>query len=109
METHVLSSAQVKHLLARDEGHFLDNKSIGISAAKLTRSLSAFANADGGELLVGIAELSPGKFGWQGFARVEAANGHIQHLEETFPYGGDFEYEFLSASDATGFVFRLRV
>jgi ATP-dependent DNA helicase RecG len=109
METHVLSAAQVNHLLAREEGHFLDHKSIGISAAKLTRSLSAFANADGGELLVGIAELSRGKFAWQGFTRIEDANGHIQHLEETFPYGGDFEYEFLSAGDGNGFVLRITV
>lgn len=109
METYVLSDEQVEHLLGRDEGHFLDNKSIQISPTKLTNTLSAFANADGGELLVGIAEVRRGAFVWEGFASTEDANGHIQHLEETFPYGGDFDYDFLTAEGRDGVVLRITV
>lgn len=109
MDVHEVSNEQVAHLLMREEGHFLDNKSIEIGVAKLTKALSAFANADGGELIIGFAEPKPGQFKWTGFKRVEDANGHIQHLEEHFPYGADFVYEFLSNSVERGHVLRITV
>jgi ATP-dependent DNA helicase RecG len=45
-----ISADQVKRILNFDEGHFLDLKSTAIAPAKLTRTISAFANASGGEL-----------------------------------------------------------
>lgn len=38
------------------EGHFLDVKAIEIAPAKLTKTLSALSNAEGGEVYIGIAE-----------------------------------------------------
>lgn len=109
MDLHEISAEQVEHLLKNREGHFLDNKSTSISASKLTRSLSAFANADGGELMVGIAEPTKGVFEWSGFANPEDANGHIQHLEDHFPYSGDFGYEFLGCDGFDGVVLHITV
>lgn len=111
MDSNVISEEQAKYLLGRDEGHFLDNKAKEISPAKLTKSLSAFANADGGELMIGVAEPTKGQFVWKGFERLEDANGHIQHLEQHFPYSGDFVYEFLGvdSQEFTGFVLRISV
>jgi ATP-dependent DNA helicase RecG len=43
-------------VLSYTEGHFLDLKAEEIKPSKLTKAISAFANADGGELYVGIAE-----------------------------------------------------
>lgn len=108
METHSISEEQAEHLIARAEGHFLDNKATSISPSKLTRTLSAFANADGGELVIGLDE-TDGSFAWNGFLDPEDANGHIQHLEETFPYSGDFLYEFLDSADRSGFLLRITV
>ncbi|MEX1171817.1 MAG: ATP-binding protein [Chloroflexota bacterium] len=109
MEVYEVSSAQAAHLLSREEGHFVENKAIGVAPKKLTKSLSAFANADGGELVIGFKENRPGVFEWQGFTKPEDANGHIQHLEEAFPYSGDFLYEFLSSKGHTGVVLRITV
>lgn len=109
MEVEKLLRQQVAHLLARQEGHFLDNKSRFITPKKLTKSLSAFANADGGELMIGISESTKGLFIWEGFSKLEDANGHIQHLEEYFPYGADFNYEFLEHPDGLGIVLRIAV
>lgn len=109
MDVSTLSTEQADHFITRGEGHFVDNKSRAISPSKLTKGLSAFANADGGELLVGIEEPSKGMFAWNGFADVEDANGHLQHLEEHFPYGGDFDYEFLAADGYPGLVLRVSV
>jgi ATP-dependent DNA helicase RecG len=109
MNTEPVTRVQVEHLTSRQEGHFLDYKSKQIKPSKLTKTLSAFANADGGELLIGVEEPSEGVYVWDGFARTEDANGHVQHLEEFFPYGNDFIYEFLEDSDGKGIVLRISV
>ena len=92
-----------------EEGQYSEVKSIAIRPAKLTHTISAFANTDGGDLYIGITEQMLGgnvkKRGWNGFPDVEAANGHMQAFEKHFPLGKDFQYEFLrciepSRSDA---------
>lgn len=109
MDVQTITPEQARHLIARAEGHFVDNKAIEISPAKLTKALSAFANADGGELVIGFEEPAPGSFNWRGFGRPEDANGHIQVLEEHFPYSGDFVYEFLEADGFVGTILRVTV
>jgi ATP-dependent DNA helicase RecG len=51
-----ISSSQKNLLLSKQEGHFLDFKSIDIKPANITKHIAAFANADGGELYIGIDE-----------------------------------------------------
>jgi ATP-dependent DNA helicase RecG len=66
------------------EGQLADVKAIEIKPAKLTKFVSAFANAGGGEIYVGIdeKEVDGSKVrAWRGFDDVEAANAHIQALE----------------------------
>lgn len=96
---NITYSQRVK-LLTSDEGHFLEFKSIDIAPAKLTRHICAFANADGGELYIGINE--DDKLNnirqWGGFKTIEGANGFLQIFEKLFPLGQDFCYEFLSSS-----------
>ena len=90
-------------LLAIEESHIADLKARAVSPAKLTKSLSAFANAEGGELFIGIEENGAKKDRvWRGFTDVEAANGHVQALETTFPLGQFVDYQFLRAADAPG-------
>lgn len=87
--------------LNTEEGHFADLKAIEVAPAKLTRSLAAFANADGGELFIGIDERkSAGTRSWRGFNDPEDANGHIQAFETTFALDQHVEYVFLR--DPTG-------
>ena len=43
-----------------EEGQFSDAKATAISPAKLSRTISAFANTDGGDLYIGIAERGMG-------------------------------------------------
>src|SRR3954447_5761531 len=105
IEVTDISDAQANHLATREEGHFLDLKAIEVSPAKLTKSMSAFANSDGGELLIGLAENEKEKPAiWRGFADQEAANGHIQAFEDQFPLGGDFRYEFLRCERKRGLL-----
>lgn len=101
-----IQNAEVQKLLSQEEGHFLDLKSLNIAPAKLTRTIAALSNAEGGELFIGIED-SPRK--WSGFANVEAANGHIQAFESLFPLGDGYEYRFLQNENETGLVLKVDI
>lgn len=105
-----LSPPELAKLFSHAEGHFLDFKAREIQPAKLTRSISAFANADGGELFVGIEELSSGgPKRWNGFGSVEAANGHIQAIESVTPLGHGCRMTLLASEELDGLVLQVEV
>jgi len=105
-----VTASEAEKLLALQEGHFSELKSIDVSPAKLTRSLSAFANAEGGELFVGIDEhKQAGCRVWRGFGRVEDANGFLQAFEQLFPLGDECLYSFLESPGGAGLVLRVDV
>jgi ATP-dependent DNA helicase RecG len=105
-----VTNQQMKDLLSRGEGHFLDFKSTRVDPAKLTRLLSAFSNADGGELFVGVEDgTTPNLDRVVGFASAEDANGHIQALEAFFPLGSYFKYDFLRHDNAKGLILRCEI
>lgn len=110
IDVKMISAGEVAKLLAIEESHVSDVKAIQVTPAKLSESLSAFSNADGGTLYIGIAEHKTDqiKF-WSGFPNIEAANGHLQIFEELFPLGDGFLYTFLSNSDAPGYVLQVEV
>jgi ATP-dependent DNA helicase RecG len=105
-----ISRDQMELVLKIEEGHFADLKAIEVAPSKLTRTIAAFANADGGEIYIGVDENAhTGDRVWRGFARVEDANGHIQPFEQLFPLGNGFEYTFLHCDEAPGFVLQVEV
>ena len=107
-----ISGPERDRLLTLEEGHFGDLKAAEISPSKLSRSISAFANASGGDLYVGIGESE--FFGakvryWRGFKDQEAANGHIQALDTLFPLGAEYSYEFLRVAGSPGLVLHISI
>jgi ATP-dependent DNA helicase RecG len=99
-------------ILGYHEGHFGDLKAKEIAPAKLSRSVSAFANATGGELFIGIEETTSGTTKtreWKGFPDMEAANNHIQVFDSLFPLGQAFAYSFLECDGAPGLVLHVQV
>ncbi|MFM9368156.1 ATP-binding protein [Streptomyces sp. Da 82-17] len=104
-DTVVIAPDEKQRLLAQNEGHFLDFKDRRIAPGKIARAVSAFCNADGGDLYVGVSE-SPqgGMFTWDGFSDPEDANQLVQVLEEVSPFGTDIDGEFLSVEGEVGFV-----
>ena len=110
IETREITKQQRDIIIKLEEGHFSDVKAIEIAPSKLSRSIAAFANADGGELYIGIDEDRGGNTRtWRGFDRIEDANGHIQAFEAIFPLGNDFDYYFLSCSGEKGFVLQVQI
>lgn len=101
LEVVDVGAQEIAAAVATEEGHFSDVKAIEIAPGSLTKTLAAFANADGGELFIGIDEdKQAGTRAWRGFDTPEAANGHIQAFEQTFPLDQYVDYQFLR--DPTG-------
>jgi ATP-dependent DNA helicase RecG len=106
-----ITDKQLQEVLSYTEGHFLDVKSKDIKPSKLTRTISAFANADGGEVYIGISEgvSLPFPHKWEGFADPEDGNAHLQVFESLFPLGEDYLYSFLSHPKQTGLILQVIV
>lgn len=99
-------------VLSIDEGHFHDLKSRRIKPSRLTRPISAFANASGGELYIGVEEeeIDGHKIRhWRGFPDPEAANAHLQVFEQLFPLGRYFSYMFLECNGEPGLVLQVGI
>ena len=98
-------------LSTREESHFYDRKSKGIKSAKIQKIAVAFANADGGEFVVGIAddndEPDPSKR-WQGAQDLEELNPHLQTLFSVTP-ALDVRYEVLRCDKRAGLALRVMV
>ena len=94
IDTLEIDDHKLESLLERTEGHFFDFKSRRINPAKLSKTVCAFANADGGEVYIGIEDPKSGGH-WDGFETDEEANSHIALLDELFPLGTGFSYSFL--------------
>jgi ATP-dependent DNA helicase RecG len=109
METRQITSEEADIILTYDENHFRDVKAIEIAPAKLSRTVSAFANTAGGELFVGVAENGDGTRTWSGFENIEAANGLVQALEGLSPMGNLYSAQFLSGPGREGLVLHLAV
>ncbi|WP_243369998.1 ATP-binding protein [Microvirga solisilvae] len=111
MRTSKISEADALTLSNRSEDHFFDRKAAKISGKKLQKIVVAFANADGGEVVVGIAddgdEPNPANR-WQGLGTVEDYNGLLQALFSLNP-AVDVRYEFLECDTKPGYVLRMFV
>lgn len=108
-----VSEVQADLVMHIDEGQFSDVKAAAITPGKLTTTIAAFANSDGGDLYIGIGEMHLGggvkKRIWAGFPNMEAANGHLQSFEKLFPLGTDFQYEFLKCNKRQGLVLHAQI
>jgi ATP-dependent DNA helicase RecG len=112
IETIEITDIQRDKILEIVENHFNDLKSKEITPAKLTRTLSAFANSVGGDLYLGIRENDHNGVQyrqWIGFTDEEEANGHIQVFEDLFPLGDQYSYNFLSNSNESGLILHIAV
>lgn len=108
MDTVTIPLEDVEKLLSRDEGHFLDYKGKEITPARLTRTVSAFGNADGGEILLGISE-DRGAKNWIGFGDLEQANAHIQLINQILPLGQGAKVQPIVCADLPGVILQIEV
>lgn len=107
-----IDDAELFRILSLEESHFVDLKSSQISPAKLSRTISAFANTSGGEIFVGIEELDgpEGKFrNWDGFVDQEAANPIFQVMDGMDSLNWNVSAEFIKNGTQAGLVLHLTI
>jgi ATP-dependent DNA helicase RecG len=111
METRLITPEEVLALSTREESHFFERKSAQIKGRGVQKICVAFANADGGELLIGLAdndeEADPDKR-WQGVPKLEDLNSHLQSIFDIQP-SLDLRYEFLKSDVKPNYVLRVLV
>lgn len=106
-----ISDADALILSTREEDHFFDRKALAVSGRAIQKIAVAFANSDGGEFVIGIADdeqESVVQARWQGAEKIEDFNGHIQALSDVTPTL-TVEYAFLHAAGRNGLVLLCRV
>lgn len=105
-----ISQAERDKILALRESHFCDLKGTAIQPAKLTRTIAALSNAEGGEVYIGVEEdKATRQNSWHGFNVPEDANGHLQAMEPLFPLGDGYSYAFLRSPHDVGLVLKIDV
>jgi ATP-dependent DNA helicase RecG len=105
-----ISQPERDKILSLRESHFCDLKSVGIQPAKLTRTIAALSNAEGGEVYIGIEEDKVTRLNtWNGFGVAEDANGHLQAFERLFPLGDGYSFVLLRSPKDNGLVLKIDV
>lgn len=100
-----LDIRQVNILKHANESQFVDRKSKRIKPAKLSQTISALCNADGGALIIGIED----DHSWDGFTEPEEANGIEQLLHELFPLSQPLALHYFSGLKEKGLVVFIEV
>ena len=109
MNTKELSLNEVLALVRREESHFFDKKAREVPPRKVEKAAVAFANADGGELLIGVAddkEAIDDEKRWDGFDSIEKINSFLQVLFALNP-ALDLRYELLKLKGQTNYVLKV--
>src|SRR5688572_26543918 len=104
MKTRSITVQEADELSRRPEDHFFDRKAFAVSGRKLQKIVVGFANADGGEIVVGIADDNDKPLverRWDGAATVEDFNAHLQAVFSLGP-AVDVRYEFLECHGRPG-------
>jgi ATP-dependent DNA helicase RecG len=111
MRNRIITEDEVLALATQGESHFYDRKAKAISGKKVQKIAVAFANADGGEFVIGIAddkdEPDPTKR-WQGANDLEELNSHLQVLFAITP-SLDVRYEVLRCETRQGQALRVMI
>lgn len=111
MQTKTITLNDALEISKRAEDHFFDRKASAIKGAKLQKVAVAFANADGGEVYIGVAddkdEPDPSRR-WVGAHNIEEYNQHIQALMEVQP-ALPMQFTFLRVDSSGPYVLRVEL
>ncbi|WP_195573989.1 ATP-binding protein [Paenibacillus sp. 1001270B_150601_E10] len=111
MKTKEISIEEAIAYCEKQEGYFYDKKALEIQPRKLEKHAVAFANSDGGELVIGIVDDSDEQDAlkrWNGASDMEDFNGIIQSLINLSP-SINFKYNFLKCVKLNGLVLILTI
>ncbi|WP_066649232.1 ATP-binding protein [Christensenella timonensis] len=109
-ETECLIPDRFDQVLHLGENYFNELKSKDIKPSRLSKTVSAFANASGGDIYIGIEEETrTKKRTYNGFASIEEANGIVQMLLELAPLENFYAITFLKHPVMNSYILQLTV
>lgn len=111
MQSKQISDDDALALSSRQEDHFFERKGLAVKGAQLQKIAVAFANADGGEILIGISDgkdVSDPSKRWHGAPNIEDYNQHIQALTDVQP-ALPMELSFLKAMSKSNYVLQIQI
>ncbi|MEA1675379.1 ATP-binding protein [Nitrospirillum sp. BR 11163] len=109
IERREITQKELNNIMMEDEGHFFDIKGKSIQPSKLQETFIAFANADGGDIYVGIEDKKFSGERLLPFSSMEEANGVIATLlEQTVPSVENVSIEFL-IPPAGGYILHVSI
>jgi ATP-dependent DNA helicase RecG len=89
MQIEKITKLQFDRICTMEESQFFDLKQKH-SLAKICKTVSAFANADGGDLIIGIADKKERNRLQGYYCSPEDANGHIREILSIFSFGVEY-------------------
>lgn len=106
----IISEDQLMQLFDIEENHFNDFKAKDISGKQFSKIVSAFANASGGDVYIGIREETVTKHKhWEGFENIEDANSFIQIIESLTTVESYYDLEFLQQPVLMTYILKLTI
>lgn len=105
-----IDDAQATSIMATQENYLNDIKARDIKPSKLSETISAFSNAAGGDVYVGIGEdKSKNTRTWLGFDDPEQANDIPHVLFQAHAFGNHVKFEFLFNKNFPGLVLHITI
>lgn len=99
----IVQSQDIDEILAIQESWLIDKKAKEIKPSRLSKTISAFANTNGGDIYLGISHKeNKTEYYWDGFENEEQMNGFFTMIENLFSSHEDYSLEsYKSAIDNT--------
>jgi len=111
IKTIVIDLEEQRRLCSLEENHFFDKKSSRIDPASVLKHVVAFANSDGGEIIIGIKDdkedVTP-ENRWDGLASIEHYNGVFQSMSLLNP-PVDYSATFIKSANNQQYALRLNI
>lgn len=105
-----ITQEEINDLLLIQEDWLIDKKGKDIRPAKLSKTVSAFANTNGGDIYLGIAHTEDKTiYYWDGFANEELMNQHIEIITSMFDSYEDYSLETYQSKVDNTFVLHIVV
>ena len=109
-QDQTLTENDISQVFKIEENHFNDFKSKDISGKKFSKTVSAFANASGGDIYIGIREEADTKTKyWEGFQNIEDANSFIQVLETISDVAVFYNLDFLKHPSLNTYILKVNI
>ena len=105
-----ITNEEIDKLLLLEEDWLMDKKGADIKPSRFSRTVSAFANTNGGEIYIGIShEQDKAVYFWDGFKSEEAFNEYITVLTEILPTYESFSIDAYQHPERKDWVFHIIV